>query len=95
MKALKRIILIGSILAVPTLSFAQQTNTPMNDATKDSSSAASMHDAQSNQPGSLYQQPSRKPSASADSSGYGGPLGGSSQWSAARPVGKHSPVFDH
>lgn len=95
MKALKHAILIASILAIPTLSFAQQTNTPMNDATSASSNATSMHDAQSIPSSPQYQQPARKVSASADSSGYGAPAGGSSQGSAAHFAGKHSPVFDH
>lgn len=95
MKALKHVILIASILAIPTLSFAQQTNTPMNDATSPSSNATSMHDAQRIPSSPPYQQPARKASASADSSGYGAPAGGSSQGAAARFTGKHSPVFDH
>lgn len=93
MKALKHVMLIASILAIPTLSFAQQTNTPMNDTT--TAPAVSMYDTQSNQPHTQYQQPSHKTSGYGDSSGYGAPAAGSSQSSAMHFVGKNSRVFNH
>lgn len=92
MKVLKHLMIIASIAAIPTLSFAQQATTPMNDT---ATSAASMHDTQSNQNGAQYQQPSRVNSTRGDNSGYGAPMSGSSQSSTTRFVGKNSPVFNH
>lgn len=90
-KTLKHVMLIASILAIPTLSFAQQMSPPMNGTTP--APAVSMHDTQNSQPSTQYQQPSRK--ASGDSSGYGAPATGTSQSSMMHFVGKHSRVFDH
>jgi hypothetical protein len=93
MKALKHIMLIASIVAIPTLSFAQQMNTPINDTTP--APTVSMHDTQNNQPGTQYQQPSHKMSGSGDSSGYGAPATSFSQSSTMHFAGKNSPVFNH
>ncbi|MFM0044032.1 hypothetical protein PQR05_26955 [Paraburkholderia sediminicola] len=93
MKALKHIMLIASIVAIPTLSFAQQVNTPMNDTT--AAPAVSMHDTQNNQSGAQYQQPSHKTSGYSDSSGYGGPATSFSQSSTMHFAGKNSRLFNH
>jgi hypothetical protein len=87
-------MLTASLVAMPALSFAQQMTTPTNGAT--TASAASLHDAQGNQAVTQSQRPSRNSSGySGESSGYGAPATSSSQSSAMRFVGKHSPVFDH
>jgi hypothetical protein len=93
MKALKHVMLIASIVAIPTLSFAQQMNAPMNDTTP--APTVSMHDTQNNQPGTQYQQPSHKLSGSGDSSGYGAPATGFSQSSTMHFAGKSSRMFNH
>ncbi|RKE38965.1 hypothetical protein B0G76_5331 [Paraburkholderia sp. BL23I1N1] len=93
MKALKHLMLVASIVAIPTLSFAQQTNAPMNDTT--SAPAVSMHDTQNNQSGTQYQQPSHKMSGNSDSSGYGAPASSFSQSSTMHFAGKNSGLFKH
>ncbi|CAB3741670.1 hypothetical protein LMG24238_06799 [Paraburkholderia sediminicola] len=93
MKALKHIMLVASIVAIPTLSFAQQTNTPMNDTT--TAPAVSMQDTQNNQTGTHYQQPSHKTSGYGDNSGYGAPATSASQSSTMHFVGKDSRLFKH
>lgn len=90
-KALKHIMLVASILAIPALSFAQQMNPPMNDTT--SAPAVSMHDTQNNQPGTQYRQPSR--TTSGDSSGYGAPATSFSQSSSMHFTGKNSRTYNH
>jgi hypothetical protein len=93
MKALKHVMLIASIVAIPTLSFAQQMNTPMNGTT--TARAVSMQDTQNNQPGTQYQQPSHKMSGYGDSSGYGAPATSFSQSSTMHFEGKNSGLFKH
>ncbi|CAE6814962.1 hypothetical protein R69927_05362 [Paraburkholderia domus] len=93
MKALKHIMLIASVVAIPTLSFAQQMNTPMNDTS--TAPAVSMHDTQNNQPSTQSQQPSHKMSGYGDSSGYGAPASSLSQSSTMHFAGKNSRVFNH
>ncbi|CAE6744192.1 MULTISPECIES: hypothetical protein [Paraburkholderia] len=93
MKALKHVMLIASIVAIPTLSFAQQMNAPMNDTTP--APTVSMHDTQNNQAGTQYQQPSHKMSGYGDSSGYGAPATSFSQSSTMHFAGKDSRLFKH
>ncbi|MFL9986333.1 hypothetical protein [Paraburkholderia sediminicola] len=93
MKALKHIMLIASIVAIPTLSFAQQMNTPMNDTPP--APTVSMHDTQNNQAGTQYQQPSHTLSGHGDSSGYGAPATSFSQSATMRFAGKDSRLFRH
>ena len=93
MKALKHVMLIASIVAIPTLSFAQQMNAPMNDTTP--APTVSMHDTQNNQAGTQDQQPSHKMSGYGDSSGYGAPATSFSQSSTMHFAGKDSRLFKH
>ncbi|MGF6903648.1 hypothetical protein [Paraburkholderia sp. GAS348] len=93
MKALKQVMLIASIVAIPTLSFAQQMNTPMNDITP--GRTVSMHNTQNNQSGTQYQQPPHKMSGYGDSSGYGAPATSFSQSSTMPFAGKNSRLFNH
>lgn len=93
MKALKHIALIASIVAIPTLSFAQQMNTPTNGTT--TAPAVSMQDTQNNQQGAQYQQPSHTKSGNGDNSGYGSPATSFSQSSAMHFTGKNSRLFKH
>jgi hypothetical protein len=93
MKVLRHVMLIASIVAIPTLSFAQPMNTPMNDTA--TAPAVSMQHTQNNEAGIRYQQSSRNSSGYSDNSGYGAPGTGSSQSSAVHFVGKNSRLFDH
>lgn len=93
MKALKHVMLIASFIAIPTISFAQQMNTPTNGATP--APAVSLHDTQNNQPGTQNQQPSHKMSGYGDSSGYGAPATSFSQSSTMHFAGKNSRLFNH
>lgn len=93
MKVLTHVMLIASIVAIPTLSFAQQINTPLSDTP--TVPAMPMQHTQSNEAGTRYQQPSRSSSGYSDNSGYGAPGTGSSQSSAVHFVGKNSRLFDH
>lgn len=93
MKVLRHVMLIASIVAIPTLSFAQQMNAPVNGT--GTAPAVSMQNTQDNQAGMRYQQSSRNHSGYSDNSGYGAPTAGSSQSSAVHFVGKNSRLFDH
>ena len=95
MKALKHVMLVAAIVAIPTLSFAQQTNTPANGTASAWSAPATTPDTQHNQASFQYQQATPKASGAVSNSGYGAPAAGSSQSSTTPFVGKHSPVFNH